>query len=92
MAGRLSVQTIKLALSGTKWLRAGQVANYLRQCGPLAFLDQEEYDLFRFATVAKQYSLVYSVLMRAKAMGQVDTVLGDERGRETRVFKLFDLV
>ena len=79
--------TIETALSETQWLTAGQVAQYLRQCGPLAFHDEAEYKDFRYATKARQYSAVYNALLRLRGIC-VDSCFGADDGKETRVFML----
>ncbi len=84
----LSQTTIERRLSDTCWITAGQVCEDLRQCGPLAFESDEEYRTFRFSVKRKQYQVVYGVLMILARRECIDSALGDNRGREVRVFKL----
>src|SRR5581483_10934690 len=85
----LYTTTIERRLSNTVWLTAGQVCDELRQCGPLAFHDEQEYQTFRYGTKDAQYRAVYKGLMRLRNDGLIDTAIGDDSGRETRVFKEF---
>lgn len=88
VAKALSVSTIKKRLSNNRWLTAAQVCDDLRQCGPLAFAGgEDEYKGFQYSTKKKQYQMVYSALLKSRSEG-VDSVLGDDTGKETRVFKL----
>lgn len=86
---RLTEKTIRYALSYAKWQTAGQVCDYLRQCGPMCFADDAEYEDFKFSIKRDQYQAVYRALMRLRKSG-VDCVLGDDRGREVRVFMLVE--
>lgn len=87
----LNQKTIERALSQTtRWQTAGQVTDHLRQCGPSAFISEEEYKDFHYTTKAKQYSSVYNALMRLREVC-VDSCLGADDGREVRVFKLLCL-
>jgi hypothetical protein len=80
--------TIEMILNYTSWWTAGQATDYLRQCGPLAFHSEKEYEDFRAASKRRQYAAVYNALMRLRGKGMVDSCLGDDRGREVRVFRL----
>lgn len=88
----LTDESVLARLSTTKWYTAGQVTDDLRQCGPLAFEGNDpdgQYTHFaKLMLVEDQYQAVYTVLMRLKRRGKVDTALGDDKGREVRVFRI----
>jgi hypothetical protein len=88
----LSDESVLARLSTERWYTAGQVADDLRQCGPLAFAgddpDGQHTHFNKLMLVEDQYQAVYNVLMRLKRRGKVDTALGDDKGREVRVFRI----
>lgn len=80
--------TLTLQLDADRWWTPGMLADYLRQCGPLAFHTREEHDAFHRAAAKRQYGACYSGLKRLARKGRIDTALGDDVGREVRVFRL----
>jgi hypothetical protein len=88
----LSDDTVLKRVSRTRWMTAGQVADDLRQCGPLAFASRDEYTAFRSAAPRRQYDAVRRVLMRLRFTRGLDCCLGSDDGREVRVFMLVDEV
>jgi len=77
---------LRAALSETRWRTAGQVCNYLRQAGPLAFEHDQEHWWFHCLVPRKQYGVVYRTLLYYRG-GCVDSCLGADDGREVRVFQ-----
>ena len=86
----LSADTVLSRLSARMWQTAGQVADDLRQCGPLAFAGGDaEYRAFHLSSPKRQYDRVYRILLALRSAGRADCVLGDDKGNEVRVFRLF---
>lgn len=83
---QISLSTLHRALSRTSWMTPAQVTDYLRQCGPLAFADDAEHEEFNLLPKRRQYQSVYHSLFRHRHGQEIDTVLGSDDGKETRVY------
>lgn len=82
----LSPTTLHRALRTDKWMKASEVMEYLNQCGPLAFADDEEYKQYKSLwRYRDRYNAVRYSLNKHRGVN-IDTVLGDDNGNEVRVY------
>lgn len=88
---KLSCETVLKALEGYRhrWSRPADICDYLDQCGPLAFVDYGEYKLYHYEVKHKRYAAVYRAIKELHKAGKLDRVLGDDKGNEVRVYKVF---
>lgn len=82
----LAPQTLHRALSTTRWSKVSEVVEYLNQCGPLAFVDDNEYETWRSLWKYHQkYNSVRYSLNKWRGVN-IDMVLGDDKGNEVPVY------
>lgn len=88
---KLNDATVLALLSDTKWYTPGQIADDLRQRGPLGYEGPDpdgQYKWFQWQFPKEQYRTVYNMLKRLKNAGTLDTALGDDKGREVPVYRI----
>ena len=89
LSGCTAVEIVnRLGQGADPWSSVFDVVDYLRQCGPIAFISDEEYNRFRFATKSRQYDMVRCALVRAYRANMLDRAVGDvRRNREVYVYR-----
>lgn len=88
---KLDDKTVLARLSTEKWYTPGQVTDDLRQHGPLGYEGENpdgQYKWFQWQFPKEQYQTVYNMLKRLRKAGILDSALGDDQGREVRVYRI----
>jgi hypothetical protein len=70
----ISDATVFKKLSDRVWQTPAQVTDELRQCGPLAFVSDQEHRRFFDGSGKEQYIGVYNALRRLRRDNKIDTV------------------
>lgn len=85
----ISDETIMSKLSKNRWQACAELVDYIRQFGSLGFKDDDEYRRWRGLMDHQQYSLIYRRLQRLRLSQRIDCVIGEYRGCEVRMYRLF---